>query len=54
MATLQLCIALKDHPQQEMMRLMIMNKIRMLKRAVEETGYDIENVIFKEMCNRSR
>ena len=30
---------------------MIMNKIRLLRKAVEDTGYDVENATLKKMCN---
>ena len=51
MAASQLFIVLKDHRQEEPIRLMIMNKMRVLRKAVKESGYDVETVTLKEMCS---
>lgn len=47
----ELYITLKDHRLEEPMRLMIMNKIRMIRQAASESGYDLNQVALKKQCH---
>ena len=49
-AAAMLYATLKDHKQQEPIRLMMLNRTRLVRAAIVDEGFDVGHVALKEIC----